>query len=77
MTPFDAPPHPAFAERFTQFIQDFGTGPLLLGPFLSELRNLDESWADARGFSVFLTGLALFGIGWITRRFAGERSNAT
>jgi hypothetical protein len=77
VAPFDEPPQPTFAEQFTQLIQDFGTGPLLLGPFLSELRNLDESWADARGFSVFLTGLTLFGVGWITRRFAANRTPDT
>jgi hypothetical protein len=71
------PPRPTFGEQFTQLIQDFGTGPLLLGPFLRELRNLDESWADARGFSVFLTGLAVFGIGWITRRFASREAGLT
>jgi hypothetical protein len=46
-----------------QMLQDFGMGPLVLGPMLRAFR---ESW-NAPIVTVFLIGLAITGIGWALR----------
>src|SRR5262249_37174119 len=61
------PPIPAQAA---QIVQDFGTGPLLLWILLNIGSDIDSSWTNPPRLTVFLTGAALFSIGWAIRRVA-------
>ena len=66
---------PAFATRAAQFIQDFGTGALLLWPLLilsEDMNNPPE--INGLHFRVFFTGAVIFGFGWLMRRISTARS---
>jgi len=65
------PPAPVL---FAQLIQDFGTGALVLGPFLL-------SFEGSLGFAlptlfVFLGGVVLVAAGWLIRYLAGSQRAA-
>ncbi len=64
----ELPPVPILAARV---LQDFGIGPLLLGPALHALNNVNEGWA-LPSFHVFIGGAVLVAIGQIMRHLAGQ-----
>ncbi len=50
-----------------QLVQDFGAGPLLLGPLLYIAKDVDKL-SELPALPVFCVGLALFLVGWLVRR---------
>ena len=60
-----AQPLPA---RAAQIMQDFGSGPLLLWPFISLF--WDTAWEPSKPhvLPIFLIGAIIFGAGWAMRR---------
>jgi hypothetical protein len=60
---------PPLPSQAAQVLQDFGTGPMLLWPFIDSFRNITR---DAAGKTpvllVFFVGAILFGAGWLIRR---------
>ena len=55
-----------------QLIQDFGAGAFLLGPVPHIGNNINVFWNNLPSFSVFLTGAALFLVGWVIRRLSSS-----
>ena len=66
---------PSVRTQIAQIIQDFGTGPLLLWPLLNFGKDFDHSWSDPPRFTVFLSGVVLFFLGWLFRRLTSSRSD--
>jgi hypothetical protein len=56
-------------KLMARLVQDFGSGPLLVGPLLHVSTRLDQAW-ELPAVYVFLGGAVIFGIGWFIRRFA-------
>ena len=62
-------PSPPLPSQAAQILQDFGTGPLLLWPFIDSLRDITNNAARKPPvLPVFLVGATLFGLGWLIRR---------
>ena len=61
---------PSLPAQAAQILQDFGTGPMLLWPFIDSFRNISNNAGDrTRVLPVFVIGAILFGMGWVIRRF--------
>jgi hypothetical protein len=58
---------PSIPNLVAQIVQDFGAGPLLLGPFLKVGMESDASWSSTTEFQILITGATLFGLGWLVR----------
>jgi hypothetical protein len=65
---------PSIPAQAAQILQDFGAGPLLLWPFLSVAKDIDQSWSDPPRVPVFIAGAVLFGLGWAIRRLTTNQS---
>lgn len=59
---------PSISAQAAQVVQDFGTGSFLLWPLLKLGSDFDHSWINPPLFRIFLTGAALFFVGWTVRR---------
>ena len=59
---------PSLPAQASQVVQDFGTGSFLLWPLLREGQNFNQAWSDPPTWRVFLTGAALFVVGWLVRK---------
>lgn len=59
-----------------QVVQDFGTGPLLLWPFLIVGRGMESPWTHPPLQEVFLIGAAFFAAGWAARWFLSFETNS-
>lgn len=59
---------PSLPSQAAQILQDFGTGPLLLWPFINVF--WDTAWEPSKPhvLPVFFIGAILFGAGWAMRR---------
>jgi hypothetical protein len=55
-----------------QILQDFGAGGFLLWPLLNFGEQIDHAWNNPPRFYVFISGAALFGIGWLIRRLTSS-----
>lgn len=64
----DAARRKKLPAQAAQVLQDFGAGPLLLWPILNVGKDIDEAWTDPPRRFVFLSGVVLFGLGWVIRR---------
>jgi hypothetical protein len=60
---------PSIPHQAAQIVQDFGAGGLLLWPMLHMGKGIDSSWDNAPRLQIFLTGVFLFSLGWLIRRF--------
>jgi hypothetical protein len=60
------------AAQASQMLQDFGAGMLLLWPMLVFGQDSDRSWSHSPRARVFITGAAVFGLGWLMRRATRE-----
>jgi hypothetical protein len=63
---------PPLLTQAAQVVQDFGTGALLLWPFLILGKDFDNSWSDPPRFRVFLAGAFIFSLGWVIRRLTSS-----
>jgi hypothetical protein len=63
-----------FPVEAAQILQDFGAGPLLLPPLLNMGVDINSDWNQPPKLSVFLTGVILFGLGWLIRQATKSRS---
>jgi hypothetical protein len=60
---------PQIPTQAAQLVQDFGAGSLLLWPLLNVGKDIDQSWINPPRLQVAVTGLVLFFLGWVIRRF--------
>jgi hypothetical protein len=58
---------PSIPNLAAQIVQDFGAGPLLLGPFLRVGMDSGASWTSTTEFQILITGAVLFGLGRLVR----------
>jgi hypothetical protein len=63
---------PSVPAQAAQVVQDFGTGAFLLWPLLNMAKGIDPSWSNPPRLQLFLTGAALFFLGWLIRRFTSH-----
>jgi hypothetical protein len=63
---------PPIATQAAQIVQDFGTGGFLLWPLLALAKDIDQSWDNPPRFAVFVSGGALFVVGWLVRRLTSS-----
>jgi len=66
-------PLPSIAAQASQILRDFGAGGLLLWPLLVFGQDFDRSWSHPPRAGIFLTGAAVFGLGWLMRRATREQ----
>jgi hypothetical protein len=65
---------PSIPALTAQIIQDFGTGGVLVAPFLHVANNVTDSRNNIPSLAVFIIGATLFLIGWAIRRLSSSES---
>jgi len=63
---------PSITAQAAQIVQDFGTGAFLLWPLLNVGSDIDHAWSNPPRLAVFLSGAALFCLGWLIRRLTSS-----